>query len=40
MTVDGQIVPDFSDEVVSGTCLTHEGKVMHQPTADALEGQK
>ncbi|MEO7006087.1 MAG: NAD(P) transhydrogenase subunit alpha [Terrimesophilobacter sp.] len=40
MTADGQIVPDFCDEVISGACLTHAGKVMHQRTADALEGQK
>jgi NAD(P) transhydrogenase subunit alpha len=38
MTVDGQVVPDFTDDVVAGACLTHEGAVLHQPTATALEG--
>ena len=38
MTVDGAVVPDFDDEVVRETCLTHEGAIVHQPTRDALEG--
>ena len=38
MTVDGAVVPDFDDEVVRGTCLTHAGAILHQPTRDALEG--
>jgi NAD(P) transhydrogenase subunit alpha len=38
MTVDGRVVPDFSDDVVAGACLTHEGQVMHQPTAAVLKG--
>lgn len=40
MTSDGAVTPDFDDEVVAGACLTHEGTVRHQPTADALEGNK
>src|SRR5690606_2651583 len=40
MTSDGAVTPDFDDEIVAGTCLTHEGTVRHQPTADALEGHK
>jgi NAD(P) transhydrogenase subunit alpha len=39
MTTDGQVAADFSDEIVSGACLTHEGKVLHGPTAAALEDQ-
>jgi NAD(P) transhydrogenase subunit alpha len=39
MTTDGQVAADFSDEIVSGACLTHDGKVLHEPTAAALEGQ-
>lgn len=27
---------DFGDEVVAGTCLTHDGEVRHAPTAEAL----
>lgn len=38
MTVDGAVVPDFDDEVVRGTCLSHDGAIVHQPTRDALEG--
>jgi NAD(P) transhydrogenase subunit alpha len=36
MTQNGQVVPDFNDEVVSGTCLTHDGEVRHAPTAMLL----
>jgi NAD(P) transhydrogenase subunit alpha len=36
MTTDGQVVPDFDDEVVAGTCLTHDGAVRHEPTAALL----
>lgn len=39
MTADGAVLPDFEDEVVAGACLTHDGAVRHQPTAEALEGQ-
>ena len=37
MTRDGEVVPDFDDEVVAGTCLTHDGVVRHEPTAGLLE---
>ena len=37
MTKDGEVVPDFDDEVVAGTCLTHDGVVRHEPTAALLE---
>ncbi|MFD0044404.1 Re/Si-specific NAD(P)(+) transhydrogenase subunit alpha [Pseudarthrobacter scleromae] len=33
---EGALAPDFSDEVVAGACLTHDGTVRHQPTADLL----
>ena len=33
---DGTVAPDFSDEVVAGACLTHDGEVRHEPTAEAL----
>jgi NAD(P) transhydrogenase subunit alpha len=36
MTKDGEVVPDFDDEVVAGTCLTHDGAVRHAPTAALL----
>jgi NAD(P) transhydrogenase subunit alpha len=36
MTAEGEVLPDFDDEVVAGTCLTHDGVVRHTPTAEAL----
>jgi NAD(P) transhydrogenase subunit alpha len=39
MAKDGEVVPDFDDEVVAGACLTHDGVVRHEPTA-ALLGEK
>jgi NAD(P) transhydrogenase subunit alpha len=36
MTRDGEVVPDFDDEVVAGACLTHAGEVRHAPTAEQL----
>jgi len=33
---DGALTLDFGDEVVAGTCLTHDGEVRHAPTAQAL----
>jgi NAD(P) transhydrogenase subunit alpha len=38
MTADGIVAPDFTDEVLAGACLTHDGLVTHPPTAAALEG--
>jgi len=37
MTDCGLVAPDFDDDVVAGTCLTHGGTVRHAPTAEALE---
>jgi NAD(P) transhydrogenase subunit alpha len=39
MTVDGEVEPDFTDEVVAGACLTTAGVVRHEPTAAALGDQ-
>lgn len=36
MTADGRVVPDLSDEVVAGACLTHGGEVRHGPTRELL----
>jgi H+-translocating NAD(P) transhydrogenase subunit alpha len=38
MTHDGAFAPDFDDEIVAGSCVTHGGKVRHEPTRQALEG--
>jgi H+-translocating NAD(P) transhydrogenase subunit alpha len=40
MTKDGAVTPDFDDEVVAGTCLTHGGEVRHAPTAQLLAEPK
>ena len=37
MTRDGQFAPDFDDEIVAGSCVTHAGRVLHPPTLEALE---
>ena len=30
--------PDYDDEIVSGSCVTHAGAIWHEPTRAALEG--
>ena len=35
---EGEFAPDFDDEIVAGTCVTHAGEVRHAPTRDLLEG--
>jgi H+-translocating NAD(P) transhydrogenase subunit alpha len=37
MTRDGAWAPDFDDEIVAGSCVTHDGIVRHEPTRTALE---
>jgi NAD(P) transhydrogenase subunit alpha len=39
MAADGKVVPDFDDEVVAGSCLTHDGVVRHEPTAALLNAR-
>jgi NAD(P) transhydrogenase subunit alpha len=38
MTAEGEFAPDFDDEVVAGAAVTHAGRIMHQPTREAIEG--
>ena len=33
---DGELRPDFEDEVVSGSCVVRAGEVVHAPTAELL----
>ncbi|GAA3743158.1 Re/Si-specific NAD(P)(+) transhydrogenase subunit alpha [Leifsonia bigeumensis] len=40
MTAEGTVSPDYSDEVVAGACLTRDGTVVHEPTAQALADAK
>ncbi len=32
--------PDFDDEIVAGSCVTHAGEIRHAPTREALEGSE
>jgi NAD(P) transhydrogenase subunit alpha len=34
----GTFAPDFDDEIVAGSCVTHDGEIRHEPTRAALEG--
>jgi NAD(P) transhydrogenase subunit alpha len=36
IVVEGKLAPDFEDEIVKGTCVVREGKVVHGPTAELL----
>jgi NAD(P) transhydrogenase subunit alpha len=36
MIKDKKVQPDFEDEVVAGACLTHDGQILHEPTAEAI----
>jgi NAD(P) transhydrogenase subunit alpha len=33
---DGEISLDFENEVVSGSCITHDGRVVHERTRQAM----
>jgi H+-translocating NAD(P) transhydrogenase subunit alpha len=36
VVVDGELTPDFDDEIVAGTCVVRAGQVVHPATAEAL----
>ena len=36
----GGFAPDFDDEIVAGSCVTHDGAIRHEPTRAALEGER
>ena len=38
MPRDGAFAPDFEDEIVTGSCMTRDGQVWHEPTRNLLEG--
>ncbi len=38
MTREEAFDPDFDDEVVAGACVTHAGRIRHDPTREAIEG--
>ena len=33
---DGQISLDFENEVISGSCITHDGHIVHERTRQAM----
>ncbi len=35
---DGALSPDFDDEIISGSCVTHDGGIRHAPTRELVEG--
>ena len=38
MIRDGQLAPDWDDEVIADSALTHAGEIRHEPTRTLLEG--
>jgi H+-translocating NAD(P) transhydrogenase subunit alpha len=30
--------PDYADEILSGSCVTQDGRIVHEPTREAIEG--
>ena len=36
ITKDGELNLDFADEITGGTCITHEGKIVHEAVSKAL----
>ncbi len=35
---EGKLQLDFEDEIVKGTCITHEGRIVHEATLAKMEG--
>ncbi len=35
---DGNVKLDFEDEIIQGSCITHEGKIVHDRVRQAVEG--
>ena len=36
LVTDGELAPDFGDEIVAGTCVVRAGAPVHGPTAEGL----
>jgi NAD(P) transhydrogenase subunit alpha len=36
ITKDGELNLDFEDEITGGTCITHDGKIVHEAVSKAL----
>ena len=35
---EAAFAPDFDDEIVAGSCVTHGRTIRHEPTREAIEG--
>ena len=35
---NGIFSPDYADEILSGSCVTQDGRIVHEPTREAIEG--
>jgi NAD(P) transhydrogenase subunit alpha len=33
----GTFAPDFDDEIVSSSCVTRDGRILHEPTRSVVE---
>ncbi len=38
MIVDGELKPDWEDEILAGASLTRDGRILHEPTRNLVEG--
>jgi NAD(P) transhydrogenase subunit alpha len=36
---DGELTPDFDDEIVAGCCVVRAGEIVHGPTRDLVVGK-
>jgi H+-translocating NAD(P) transhydrogenase subunit alpha len=36
---NGVFSPDYSDEILSGSCVTQDGRIVHEATREAIEGR-
>jgi H+-translocating NAD(P) transhydrogenase subunit alpha len=35
---NGVFSPDYADEILSGSCVTQDGRIVHEPTRETIEG--
>jgi NAD(P) transhydrogenase subunit alpha len=40
LIVDGELTPDFDDEIVAGCCVVRAGEIVHGPTRELIEGKE
>ena len=37
---DGALNPDFNDELVKGSCIAHDGRIVHERVRELIEGRQ